>query len=322
MNFKIIMMALTFICGASAPVFAQEGEPEASAPVSVPQDRIVARVNSDIVTSGDIWQRYYTVQRSAGLPDNTDIRADVFPQILNGLIDESLQLQEATRLGIDINDEIMEAALLDMAKNNDVASVQEFEAMMQKQGVSIKNVERQVKPQIAWGGVVQRVLRPDISVPDEEIAQLRDTLNETKGVTEYQIAEIVLDASDEVKRKNALDLAKNLSKEMARGAPFRQVAAKFSQSPSKQQGGLLGWVTKTELPNSLHETLEKLPKGRLSPPVIADNKVFLILKLNERIGQGAPDDEVIQDRLLNRKLEKAAIAYLQDLRDQALIVFP
>lgn len=289
---------------------------------SVPQDRIVARVNSEIITSGDIWQRYYTVQRSSGLPDNADIRADVFPQILDSLINESLQIQEATKLGIEMNDEIMNAALLDLAKNNKMESVEDFRAMLNKQGVVLSNVESQIKPQIMWGGVVQRVLRPDITIKDEEIAAIRDELNRTKGMTEYQIAEITLDASDKAKRDNALSLAQKLTNEMAEGAPFRDIAGEFSQSPSKAQGGLLGWITLNDLPQALHEMIEKLPEGRLSPPIEADNKVWLILKLNQRVGEGAPSDDVLKERLITKKLETASANYLRDLREQALIVYP
>lgn len=317
MYLKTILLSLLVAFSVSTPALAQD-----DAATSIPQDRIVARVNNDIVTSGDIWQRYYTIQRSSGLPDNAEIRADVFPQILSSLIDEQLQLQEAARQGIVVDDEIMDKALLDMAQNNKLSNVQEFETILNKQNVSIDNIKQQIKPQIAWSGAVQKNLRPDIKVTTDELATLRDDLNKTKGVTEHQIAEITLDASDETKRENALNLAEKLSIEMSKGAPFREVASKFSHSASKTQGGLLGWIVKSEMPTELHDTLDNLPKGRLSPPVVADGKVWLLLKLDERVGQGAPEDDILKERILTRKLEKSAATYLQDLRDQALIVFP
>lgn len=317
---RIILLGLALLLPLT--VHAQDVEQSDVTPVSVPQDRIVAKVNADIITSGDIWQRYYTVQRSAGLPDNADIRRDAFPQILNSLIDERLQLQEAERLDVQVGEEILSTAMTDLALSNRVESKQEFEAMLEKQGVSMLNVERQIKPQVAWAGVVQRLLRPEVTVSEQEVQTLSDRLNSTKGQIEYQIAEIKLDASDAEKQNLSLNLAKQLMEEMGKGAPFRQVAAEFSQSASAEHGGLRGWVTAGELPAQVSSVLIDLGNGRLSNPIVADGFVWLILRLDERTAEGAPDNSVLRERLFNQKLENASAEYLQSLRDQALIVFP
>ena len=109
---------------------------------------------------------------------------------------------------------------------------------------------------------------------------------------------------------------------MRKGAPFHEVASKFSVAASAKQGGLRPSVLQGELPAKIDALVTEMPKGALSMPVVAEEQVWVVLKLDERVGEGAPDRQVLRDKIGTRKLEKAADVYLHDLRDEALIEFP
>lgn len=307
---KHLLLAL---CLIAAPAFAQDSAP--------PQDRIVAKVNTDIITSGDVWQRYRMIQRSSNLPDNPNIRKEAFPQVLNTLIEEKLQLQAARQYGLKIADEDVENGMNELARRNNVAREQ-FESELRKQGVSLEEVKRQMRGQIAWTVFVQRALRPSVSVGEAEIDKMQAELEAKRGQKEYQIAEIQLPAGTPQQAKESEILARRLTIEMRKGARFRDVAPKFSKAASAANGGLLGWVNPGDLPPEVERVLAATPSKTLSPPIVTSEGVWLVLKLDERVGQGSPERTELKQHIGTRKLERAAQTYLNDLRDEALIEFP
>ncbi len=294
---------------------------QAHAAEPAPADRIVARVNSDIITSGDVWNRYRMIQRSSHLPDNTDIRTEAFPQVLDSLIEEKLQLQEARRAGIKITDADIARGIAELATRNKMTT-EAFQAGMAKDKISIDEVKEQMRAQLGWTGVIQRVIRPRISVSDGEVAKLAAELNARKGLKEYQIAEIRLPAANAQQKADSLKLANRLALEMSKGAPFRDVAAKFSTAPSAAKGGLRGWVVKGDLQPDIERLVDAMPVKTMTKPVVTDDGVWLTLKINERVNEGAPDNAALLERIGTRKLEQAADSHMRDLREEALIDFP
>lgn len=302
---------LTALLLASLPIAAN----------AAPQDRIVAKVNSDIITSGDVWARYRMIQRSSRLPDNADIRQDAFPQVLDTLIAEKLQIQDAVRNGIRITDADIDRGMAELAGRNKLAP-DVFVKNMEKEGISVDEVKRQMRAELGWTGVIQRIIRPRVNVSEGEVAKLTAELNARKGLKEFQVAEIRLPAENAKQKADSLKLANRLSLEMRKGAPFREVAAKFSTAPSAPKGGLRGWVVKGDLPADVERLVETMPVKTLTVPTYADNGVWLVLKLNERVNEGAPEPTLLRQKIGTRKLEQAAISHLRDLREEALIDFP
>lgn len=310
--FVLLTLALGFFATSNpAPAWAQDA----------PQDRIIAKVNTDIITSGDVWSRYYLIQKSAGLPDNPQVRKEAFPQVLSTLIEEKLQMQEARKEKVSASEAEVYKGLEEIAKNNNT-TVAKLTEEMKKGGLDIEELKRQTRAQVIWQKIIARVVRPTVDVRDKEVQKLADELNAKKGVKEAKIAEIQLPAADKAQEKDSIALAKRLTLEMQKGSRFRNVAAKFSIAASAKQGGLRGWVQAGELPANVEAIVYKMPKGALTDPIAADGKIWLILKLDERVGTGAPEKNVLVERIGTKKLEQAAFNYLKQLREDALIEFP
>ena len=63
---------------------------------------IAAVVNDDVISKRDLEVRERMVISSSHLQDSPETRTRLGPQVLRGLIDERLKLQEAGRLGIKV----------------------------------------------------------------------------------------------------------------------------------------------------------------------------------------------------------------------------
>lgn len=330
MTRRFLMIAL-LACAAYPAMAKDQPAPEKSKPASIElsaaravpaaQDRIIARVNGDIITSGDVWERYRMIQLTSRLPDNVSIRQDAFPQILSSLINEKLQAQEAKRIGLSIADEDIDNAVKDLAERNKEDPAKFMDAL-KKTGVNVAEFRRQLEAQLLWIGTVRRVVRPSVNVTDAEIRTMTEELNSVKGKKEYKFAEIRLPGGTAQEKKDSLKLAVNLMNEMRKGARFSTVAEKFSVADSAKDGGLRPSILEGEMPAPIDKILSEMPTGALSNPLEADGQIWMVLKLGERMNKGAPDEETLRERVGSLKLEKAAAAYLADLRDEAFIEYP
>ena len=84
---------------------------------AVGQQRIVAVVNDEVISAQDLNDRLQLVTLSSGIPDSEEARARLAPQVLRSLIEETLQLQEAERLGITVEDAEIQQALANIAES-------------------------------------------------------------------------------------------------------------------------------------------------------------------------------------------------------------
>ncbi len=93
-------------------------------------------------------------------------------QALQGLITESLISQEAANKGINVPDEEIDQEI-EKIKESLTAQGQDFELLLQAQGIELKEVRKQIGVQKALEGLVDQ----DLEVSEEEIA---DYLEENK----------------------------------------------------------------------------------------------------------------------------------------------
>src|SRR3546814_7517405 len=68
---------------------------------------------------------------AAGVEDSPDVRRRLTPQILNSLIDERLQMQEAERLDIEVTDVQVAGALEQIAQQNSMTRSEEHTSELQ-----------------------------------------------------------------------------------------------------------------------------------------------------------------------------------------------
>jgi peptidyl-prolyl cis-trans isomerase SurA len=217
-------------------------------PARAQQDlfRPAAVVNDDIISVLDLAMRLQLAIIAAGVEDSQDIRKRLTPQVLDSLIDERLQMQEARRLDIAVSDVQVAGALEQIAQQNNMTEGQ-FLTMLRNRGVIPTTLIDQIRAQIAWQAVVQRRVRPSVVVPPEEVEEVATRLAARRGSIERRVAEIFIPVESNAKENEALADAERLFEELRRGANFAGLARQFSQSGTAILGGDLGWVRDGEL---------------------------------------------------------------------------
>lgn len=282
-------------------------------------NRIVAVVNSEAITSQDLADRIRLSIASAGLPDTADTQRRLAPQVLRGLIDERLQLQEARRLELQASEAEIERTLAAVAERNRL-DVPGLERALRGMGIDPAVYRQQVAAQIAWSKLVERELRPRVSVARELIEQ---ELAAGQGADEeLLLSEILLPVYAPDQEAAVIAEAEGLLQSIRGDTDFAALARQISAAPSASEGGDLGWVRLGNLRPEFRASLASLAKGRVSAPLRSPQGVHLVLVRDRRAAAVAAPDELerqIRRRLEEEQLQRLADRRLRELRRRAFI---
>ncbi len=257
---------------------------------SVPLERIAAVVNDDAISFTDTEARFRLALVSSNLPDTPEVRQRLMPQVLRSLIEERLQLQEAKRLNISAPDQEVKDALAKIAEQNRMQRA-EFDNFLNAHNVPISTLMAQVRSGLAWNKLVQRKLRPQVFVSDEEIDAVLERVRANAGKPEYLTAEIFLAVDTPSQDDDVRRTGEHLVDLMRQGAPFSAVARQFSQAAGANTGGDLGWIQAGQLADDLNKALMQLQPGLVSPPIRSASGYHILMVRDMRtISAGDPNE--------------------------------
>ncbi len=282
---------------------------------------IAAVVNQDAISEIDVRDRLRLILASSGLPDTPEMRQKALGQVLDSLVDEQIKMQEAARNSLTVTQEEIDKAFTTIAGNNKLTPEQ-FAGALQQQGIARNTLDRQIKAQLAWTKVVQKVVRPQVTVSANDVAAMKDRMRKNIGKTEFLVSEIYLPVDDKAEESDVRQLASKLVTEISAGkAPFAAVARQVSRAAGSEKGGDLGWIQEGRLPDELDSALKAMPETGISEPVRGANG-YHILQLRKKRSfseENIPTDEELTDQIGFERLDRAQQRYLLDLKSAAFI---
>ena len=136
-----------------------------------------------------------------------------------------------------------------------------------------------------------------IKIDEDKIKAKIKQQSSNKFVTKYNLSEIVFRALNEIEMNDTYNKILNDIKNVN----FENAAMINSISDSKDDGGLIGWVTEDQINEEISASISNLKSNEISKPIrIANN--FLVLKINE-IDQ-IKDNENFETKLKNAILRE------------------
>ncbi len=252
--------------------------------------RAVAVVNDEVVSMLDLYMRTRLAMLAAGIEATGETQARIQRQVLRRLIDERLQLQEAERLSIPVTDEEVERALTDIARRNGM-SIAQFEGMLEQNQVLPMAMEQQIKAELAWNNVIKVRLVPTVIIGDDEIDEVIERLEANRGGTEVDLHEIYFEVDSVLQEDEVRRTALGLMQQLRGGGDFTALATQFSQSATAAQGGSMGWLEESQLPEELASAVRGMTPGQVTGPVRGLTG-FHILYLRQRRTISGGDSKV------------------------------
>ncbi len=257
-------------------------------------EAIVAVVEDDVVLASELRYRFGQVikqleeQSMQKPPDSVLIN-----QIMERLIIESLQRQEAERRGVEIDDESLTRAVMTFAERNNM-SLPQFQQALHQDGMTYAEFREEIRTEMMIQRLQRNLINRRISISEQDVQGLLNSPYYAELFSdEYRVGHILLsleDGASEAVAAEALRKAQSIVGSLRDGADFAKMAIENSSSPRALEGGDLGWRRAAELPSLFAETVLNMAVGDVGEPIQTSGAVHII-KLLERKGAGTQKEE-------------------------------
>jgi peptidyl-prolyl cis-trans isomerase SurA len=255
-------------------------------------DRIAAVVNDGVVLESEVDDQMKQVTarlqaQNTTLPPDSVLRK----QVLDRLIMQRIQLEQAQRDGITISDDQLNAALADVAKRNNIAFA-DLPTVLAQQGIDYASYREEMRQQLTLGLLRQRDVLQRIVVTPREIDQfLSRQAKQPSTDEEYDVSHILIAVppnATPAQIAQAQQRADDVYHRASKGEDFGKLAVAYSNSEDALEGGSLGWRKGSELPTFLTSVIMGLKPGEVAPPVRSPTG-FHIVKLDKVRSQDKKD---------------------------------
>ena len=265
------------------------GPPLAQAASLEELDSIVAVVNKDVIVRSELEREIVLAlpemrEKGAEMP----ARAELERKVLERMIEKRLQMQEAQRVGIKVEDGALTQAMEGIAQRNNL-TLEELQTALGASGIRFEDFREDTRSQMIMSQLQAREVIKNITVTEPEIkrflARESDSLIERTDVRLSHILVAVPETASGEEQEQARKKAQAIVAKLRAGADFGQVARAESQGQQTQEGGDLGWFAMADVPSLAQEVSRSLAKGEVSNPLRSPSG-FHIIQVTDIKGSG------------------------------------
>jgi len=250
-------------------------------------DGIAAVVEDDIILESELASEVVSVvtrlrTNHVQLPPETVI----YKQVLERMIVDKLQSQLARRTGLQVSDEIVNASLTNIARQNGM-DIESFKQELNKEGMAFTDFKESVRKEILVNQLRSREIGGRVRVSESEINHYLDTeMSAEEMKVQYLLGHILLSVSEGASAEMIQAQAKEAAsviKQLRNGADFKQMAVSISNGSKALEGGDLGWRTLNKIPTLFVDTVKQMKKGEVANAIRSPGG-FHVLKLIDSTG--------------------------------------
>ena len=307
-HFKQASTATIFIVGSlcSHAVFSQTASKVADKPDNKIRniDGVAAVVNTGYVTRKEIDDRIATLQKQGTkLSDISTLRKNV----LERLIVEKIQLQNAELEGISVSDKELDKIIADIAAKNKL-TVAELKVKIAGTGSSYERYRQMLRDDVIVSRYREREIEGKIKISDAEVDNfISDRKRAVAGggvalsgpgvkvaPEEIVVAQIFIPADASAGAGAQADAKKKadaLLREARGDVDFMQLGAMAAKENPKIKFQELGYRTPDRLPQLFYEAIRNTGGGQVANAVVKSPAGYHVLKVLDRraLVAGAPD---------------------------------
>ncbi len=234
-------------------------------------DVIAAVVNNDVIMQSELDAEMSVVSSQLQRQNMAIPELDVFQdQVLEQIIIELLQLQEADKLGVKVSETMLNNAMANIAKNNNLSLPQLHQAIA-KNGQTVAGFRAEVERSMTVEEVSKIAVKRRIKVSEKDIDLfLESQQGEALADNEYLLSHILIAIpaqATEQQLNTANEKLASLQAEIDSGADFTSLAIKYSDANNAFEGGSLGWRKVSQLPALFSDTVTQLEANEVSQPL-------------------------------------------------------
>ena len=220
-------------------------------------DKIAAVVGDQAITLNELDLAYKNDELGLFAEGGAKISKREY---LDKMIERLVVQQEIKRQGVTVSAQEIEQAI-DKKRAQLGLDPGDFVRALKQQGITLDSYREQTRQSLVLAKLVSKEVKSSMEITDQEIAtyydQHKDQFLSQEKVHLYHI--IIREGKDASKN------IKTIQEQFAQGAPFPDLARKYSEGEEAQKGGDLGWVDTEQLKVEVRVMIGKLKIGEISP---------------------------------------------------------
>jgi peptidyl-prolyl cis-trans isomerase SurA len=256
---------------------------------AVPQllDKVAVIVDQGVVLESQIEDLLTTVKRNAKtnnqtLPSERALRT----QSTEKLILDSVQMQLATRMGIQVSDPQLDQTIASIAAEQKM-TLGQLRAEVLASGTDYNTYREEIRRELILGEVRRANVRNRIYITEQEVNNLVKLIDEQGNEqAEYRLGHILIEFPNEPTDQDIEQAKSRASKVLEllnSGSEFAKIATASSGGPKALEGGDLGWMNINSMPTLFAEAVQGKEKDNIIGP-IRSGAGFHILKIADLRG--------------------------------------
>ena len=250
-------------------------------------DGIAAVVNDDVVLLSELNERFdsFKTQLTPAQLQQIPDESAIINQILERLIVESIQLQEAERRGIVIDDEEINETARNYAGQQN-KTLEQFQEALGQEGVTYEMFLVEIRRQMTLSRIQQIMVNRRLYVSKRDIEDFRKSpYFQELASEEYRIGHILLaidaNAGPDAETR-AKDTADFLIEELRGGTELAGLAVNYSASNTALEGGDLGWRKASQIPSLFSDQILEMAVGEVADPIKNSLGIHVVQLLEKR----------------------------------------
>ena len=255
-------------------------------------DYIVAVVNQELVTAGEVERRIEQVQAQGAQRPGTRLppRSELRQQALDALIEERVIVTAARESGAKVEDLELDRAVQSVAQQNQL-SVEQLRDRLRQEGLDWARFRGNLRDQMLVERLREREVYQRIRITDLDIDRLVDQQRAAaQADAELNLAQILVtmpEGASAAEREARKARAEAALARVRNGEDFTKVAREVSEDGNRDKGGVIGLRPASRLPDLFVDAVRPLQPGDVTPGLVPSGAGYHVLKLIERRDGGA-----------------------------------
>nr|MCS5572543.1 peptidylprolyl isomerase [Pseudomonadales bacterium] len=260
-------------------------------PQAYPADinQIVAIVENDVILASELNAQVRSIQyklQESGTPLPPE--AIMQQQVLERMIVNKLQLQQAERTGVHVDDSMLQRSVAQLAQQNNMSTA-EFRQAVLSGGLQYSEFLTEVRNEMIINQLRNRIVASRVKVSDRELEHFINTQAEGGiwGNVRYRLGYILIatpDAASATQIHQSRERAESVVQKLEQGEDFGEVAVSNSGGTQGLSGGDLGWRQLGGIPTIFVDYVVSMQVDDVRGPIQSASG-FHIIKLLELEGK-------------------------------------
>ncbi|MFO7984581.1 MAG: peptidylprolyl isomerase [Desulfatiglandaceae bacterium] len=300
---------------------------QVSAEEKADSEDTVAKVNGKPITQAQLDRSLNFARQKAeetGQPLGDAQRSQLKKQTLEKLIGSELLYQASVKEGIKIDEKSVKTKFEEWKKR--FPDDAQYEQMLTALNVTEAEVKNEIRKGIAIQELIDQKFMEDIAVPEKEIKAYYDShpefFEQPQQVKARHILVKLEPEATEAEKEGALKKINEIQKKQEAGEDFAQLAKEYSEDPSADKGGDLGYFGRQQMVKPFSDAAFDLESGQVSDVVKTRFGYHLIKVEDKKAASTAPYESVkekIGQYLKQTKLQEEITQYVDKLKKKGTV---